>query len=182
MIYIAFWLPSVIAVGLGLYRLIPRLKYRGFVLELPVIVLAGEIFANLLRLVFAIDPLGMNKIFDPFNSIFWYTPNGAVALVCHFGVLFYWNRAMHSFGAQSIDWMKKYVYMLFALIFVVEIVSATLRSLEFVYAFLVLSQVFYVILELGMNPLLNLPSSFHEQVSLPISSTLLLYFSNISRM
>ena len=103
-----YGLPPLIGIVLVLVRLVPRLKYGKFELKLPIVVLALEFLSHLLRLVVAIDPLGMRSIFDPFQALFWLTPHVAVSLICHLIVLFYWNRAMQSFGAtKNIDFLQK---------------------------------------------------------------------------
>jgi len=107
-----------------------------------------ELLSHLFRLVFAVDPFGMRGVFDPFSALFWFTPNVAVSLICHFIVLFYWNRAMTSFGAKRLDHLRVYVYVLFGVIVAIEISSAIMRGLELGYAFLMLVQIFYVILEI----------------------------------
>jgi len=150
LIQLAFFLPPVVGIALALFRLVPRIMYHGFQLKLPYIVLSLELLSHTLRVVFAVDPEGMVGLYDPFNSIFWFTPNVAVSLICHFVVLFYWNRAMKSFGTKPLEWAIKYVYILAAAIVIVEVVSATLRSIDLAYETLYLAQVFYVILMIGV--------------------------------
>jgi len=124
-------------------------RYGKLELKLPIVVLALETLGHLLRIVFAIDPMGMRSLYDPFDSLFWFTPHVAVSLICHLIVLFYWNRAMHSFGAvRSLEFLKKYLYILIAVIIALEIAGSVLRSLEVQDGFLYFVQVTYVVTEL----------------------------------
>ena len=101
------------------------------------VVLGLEILGLLLRILFAVDPLGMRLVYDPFFSLFFYTPNGAVSLMCDVIILFYWNRAMNSFGTRSIKFLTKYLYVFIAVICVAELTASILRSLEILDASLV---------------------------------------------
>jgi len=143
----AILLPPVVGVCFVIYRLTSRILNDGFSRRRPIVILSLLGVSHLLRIIFAIDPFGMRGLYDPFNALFWLTPNVAVSLVCDFLVLFYWNYALRSFGGRDIGRFEKYFYFLFAFIFAAEFTSTTLRSFAIAFAMQVIVQVFYVILE-----------------------------------
>jgi len=95
-----------------------------------------------------VDPFGMRALYDPFSVLWLFSPHLTISLVTHFLILFYWNRAMKSFGAVSLDWAQKYVYVLIGVIVVVEIVSSIMRGIETLFEVLVFAQIFYGLLEI----------------------------------
>jgi len=113
----------------------------------PLIALSLDLLGNLLRFIFAVDPHGMRSIYDPFSALFWATPQATVGLICHFIVLYYWNRAVSSFGAKNLDSLRNYFYGLIVLIIFGELVVSSLKAVEIGFIVIIIYQVFYIILE-----------------------------------
>ena len=70
----------------------------------------------------------------------------APSIICHFTVLFYWNKAMSSFGARRIDGLKVYTYVLYGIVLAMECVNSIIRGFEIGYVIYLFSQVLYAIL------------------------------------
>jgi hypothetical protein len=148
---VVIMVPSAAGFIIVLSRLIPIIMRSGRKPKLSHVVLSLEALAFSIRIIFAVDVMGIRALQGPFFTYFISTTSGAVALVADLLVLFYWNRALDVYGVRKdLEKRQRYVYIIIALIFVAEIISATLRGLAIAGYVNVVTQVLYGLVSIGI--------------------------------
>jgi len=122
--------PSVAGIIFAAVRLSTIVKAWGVRPRLPHVVLFLHILTFIFRFIFGIDLMGMRGWIHPYFVLFFHTPNFALAIICHVIILFYWNKALKSFGSSSIEKAEKWVFISIGVFGGIELIGCIMYGFE----------------------------------------------------
>jgi len=119
--------PALVGLIICIIRATRYIKIVGVIFRMPLIVYCVAIVGHLFQIANGVDHQGFRSLYDPFGANSLFTTATAPVVINLLTVLFYWNRALKSFNTRSIEWTRKYIYILMAVITVSEVITSTLR-------------------------------------------------------